>query len=121
MSHRLKESEGTKRTDRNESKIRSRSSTEKPDTEDKEDRMPQRHSEGDIQTQSPESIWERARESDSNSSSPGNKGSFADMDQSVDNIIKGFEKGANKAKVPDHSKDDDDDNTSGHASQKNTE
>ena len=42
------------------------------------------------------------------------------MDQSVDNIIKGIEKGANKAKVPDHSKDDDD-NTSGHVSQKNTE
>ncbi len=41
------------------------------------------------------------------------------MDQSVDNIIKGFEKGANKAKVPDHSKDDDD--TSGHVNQKNTE
>jgi hypothetical protein len=42
------------------------------------------------------------------------------MDQSVDNIIKGIEKGANKAKVPEHSKDDDDDddNTSGHASQK---
>jgi hypothetical protein len=69
--------------------------------------------------QSPESIWERARESDSNSSSPVNKGSFADMDQSVDNIIKGFEKGANKAKVPDHTKGDD--NTSGHVSQKNTE
>lgn len=66
------------------------------------------------------SLSGRARESDSNSSSPGNKGSFADMDQSVDNIIKGFEKGANKAKVTDHSKDDDD-NTSGHASQKNTE
>jgi hypothetical protein len=120
MSQRLEESGGTKRTDRNKSKTRSTSSTEKPDTEGKEDGMPQGHSEGDIQRQSPESIWERARESDSNSSSPGNKGSFADMDQSVDNIIKGFEKGANKAKVTDHSKDDDD-NTSGHASQKNTE
>jgi hypothetical protein len=44
------------------------------------------------------------------------------MDQSVDNIIKGIEKGANKAKVPDHSNDDDDDdNTSGHVNQKNTE
>ncbi len=108
MSHRLEESEGAKHTDRNESKTRSTSSTEKPDTEDKEDSMPQRHSEGNIQTQSPESIWERARESDSNSSSPGNRGSFADTDQSVDNIIKGSERGANKAKVPDHSKDDDD-------------
>jgi hypothetical protein len=121
MSHRLEKSEGTKGTDRNESKTRRTSSAVKPDAEDKEDRMPQRHSEGDIQTQSPESIWEGARESDSNSSSPGNRGSFADMDHSVDNIIEGFEKGANKAKVPDHSKDDDDDNTSGHASQKNTE
>jgi hypothetical protein len=120
MSHRLEENEGTKRTNHNESKTRRTFSTVKPNAEDKEDNMSQRQTEGDIQTQSPESIWQAARESDSSSSSPGDKGSFADMDQSVDNIIKGIEKGANKAKVPDHSKDDDD-NTSGHVSQKNTE
>jgi hypothetical protein len=118
MSHRLEKNEGTKRADHDGSKTRRTFSTVRPDAEDKEVNMSQRHSEGDIQAQSPESIWEAARESDSSSSSPGNKGSFADMDRSVDNIIKGIEKGANKAKVPDHSKDDD---TSGHVSQKNTE
>jgi hypothetical protein len=115
MSHRLEENEGTKRTDHKEPKTPRTFSTVKPDAEDKEDGISQRHPEGNIQTQSPESTWEAARKSDSNSSSPGNKGSFADMDQSVDNIIKGIEKGANKAKVPDQSKDDD---ASGHVSQK---
>jgi hypothetical protein len=60
-----------------------------------------------IFNQSSESIWEATRKSDSNSSSPGNRGSFTDMDQSVDNIIRGIEKGANRAKTPDHSKNDD--------------
>ena len=69
-----------------------------------------------ISKQSAESTWELARKSDSNSSSPGNRGSFADTDQSVDNIIKGIEKGANKAKMPDDSKDDDDD-VSGNSSE----
>jgi hypothetical protein len=108
MSHRLEENEDTKYTDHKEPKTSRTYSTVKPDVEDKEDSVSQRQSEGNIQAQSPESIWEATRKSDSNSSSPGNRGSFTDMDQSVDNIIRGIEKGANKAKTPDHSRNDDD-------------
>lgn len=108
MSHRLEENEDTKYNDHKEPKTPRTYSTVKPDAEDKEDDVSQRQSEGSIQAQSPESIWEATRKSDSNSSSPGNRGSFTDMDQSVDNIIRGIEKGANKAKTPDHSKNDDD-------------
>jgi hypothetical protein len=106
MSHRLEENEDTKYTDHKEPKTPRTYSTVKPDVEDKEVNMSQRQSEGNIQAQSPQSIWDATSKSDSNSSSPGNKGSFTDMDQSVDNIIKGIEEGANKAKTPDHSKDD---------------
>ncbi len=69
--------------------------------------MSNRHFEGNIQTQSAEFTWGLARKSDSNSSSPANRGSFADTDLSMDNIIKGIEKGANKAKMHNDSKDDD--------------
>jgi hypothetical protein len=48
MSHRLEENERSKRTNHNESKTRRTSSTVKPDAEDKEDKMSQRHSEGDF-------------------------------------------------------------------------
>jgi hypothetical protein len=106
MSHRLEENEETKYTDHKEPKTPRSYSTVKPDVEDKEDSVSQRQSEGNIQVQSPQSVWDATAKSDSNSSSPGNKGSFTDMDQSVDNIIKGIEKGANKAKTPDHSKND---------------
>ncbi|HYY67083.1 MAG TPA: hypothetical protein VE572_01910 [Nitrososphaeraceae archaeon] len=109
MSHRLEENEDTKYAGNyKEPKMPRTFSTAKPYTEDKEDSISNRHSEGDIQTQSAESIWELARKGNSNSSSSsGNRGSFADMDQSVDNIIEGIEKGANKAKVPDDSSKDD--------------
>ncbi len=108
MSHRLEENEGTKGIEHKESKTPRTFSNLKPDAEDKEDSMSQQQqSGGDIQAQSPESIWEATRKSDSSSSSPDNRGSFADMDQSVDNIVKGIEKGANKARVPDRSGDED--------------
>lgn len=106
MSHRLEENEDTKYTDHKEPKTPRTYSTVKPDAEDKEVSMSQRQTEGNIQAQSPQSIWEATRKSDSNSSSPGNRGSFTDVDQSVDNIVKGIKEGANKAKIPDHSKDD---------------
>jgi len=107
VSHRLEENEDSKYPgDYKEPKTPRTYSTLKPDAENKEDSTSNRHSEGNIQTQSAESTWELTRESDSNSSSPGNRGSFADVDQSVDNIIEGIEKGANKAKLPDDSKDD---------------
>ena len=106
MSHRLEENEDTKYNDQKEPKAPRTYSTVKPDAEDKEDSVSQRQFDGNIQAQSPESIWDATRKSDSNSSSPGNKGSFTDIDQSVDNIIEGIEKGSNKAKTPDHSKND---------------
>ena len=106
MSHRLEENEDSKYAgDYKEPKTPRTYSRVKPDAEDKEDSKSNRQSDGNIQTQSAESTWELARKSDSNSSSPGNRGSFADADQSVDNIIEGIEKGANKAKIPDDSKD----------------
>ncbi len=106
MSHRLEENEDSKYAgDYKEPKTPRTYSTLKPDAKDKEDSTSNRHNKGDIQTQSAESTWELARESDSSSSSPGNRGSFADMDQSVDNIIEGIEKGVNKGKMPDDPKD----------------
>lgn len=112
MSHRLEENEDTKYTDYKEPKTPRTYSTIEPDAKDKEDSLSQRDSEGNIQTQNTESIWELARKSDNNSSSAGSRGSFSDSDLSVENVIEGIEKGANKARMPNRSSNSNDDNNS---------
>ena len=111
MSHRLEENEDTKYEDYKEPRTPRTYSTIKPDAEDKQDSTSHRHTGGDVQTQNTQSIWDLARKSDSNASSPGERRSSVDMDQSVDNVINGIEKGANKAKLPSSSALDDNNNS----------